>query len=120
VIGYTMTATRALPAVFVVDTKGHAAQMGVYVLMASRATGLPIDAPAKIFGLQVAKTDKGRRAGVGEISGARSLLVGGDEGPGLLTIASNMLHSGLFYGNPKSQICGEKYCPAFHVCRWRR
>ena len=119
-IGDIKTGKSAVGADGKVNTKGHAAQLGVYELMASRATGLPIDAPAKIFGLQVAKTDKGRRAGVGEISGARSLLVGGDEGPGLLTIASNMLHSGLFYGNPKSQICGEKYCPAFHICRWRR
>ena len=103
-----------------VSVKGHAAQMGVYELLAAHATGLPIDAPAQIFGLQVAKTDKGRRAGIGEISHARALLVGDASGPGLLEIASGMLHSGIFYGNPKSQICSVKYCPAYNACRWRR
>lgn len=114
------TGKTAVSADGTVNTKGHAAQMGVYELLAAHATGLPVDAPARILGLQVAKTDKGRRAGVGKISNARELLVGDDSGPGLLEIASAMLHSGTFYGNPKSQICSEKYCPAYNVCRWRR
>ena len=68
----------------------------------------------------MAKTDKGRRAAVGVITGARELLVGTEEHPGLLQMAARMIRSGDFYGNPKSQTCTEKYCPVFHGCRWRR
>ena len=103
-----------------VKTQGHAAQVAVYELLASQELGVPIDAPAQIIGLQVAKTDKGRRAGIGEIHDARQLLLGEDEKPGLLELAANMVHSGNFYGNPKSQICNPKYCPAFQICRWRK
>ena len=103
-----------------VRTAGHAAQIGVYELLAGAAIGQPITAPAEIIGLQVAKTDKGRRAAVGVITGARELLVGTEEQPGLLQRAARMIRSGDFYGNPKSQTCTEKYCPVFHGCRWRR
>ena len=61
-----------------------------------------------------------RRAAVGVINGARELLVGTEEQPGLLQMAARMIRSGDFYGNPKSQTCTEKYCPVFHGCRWRR
>ena len=66
------------------------------------------------------RRDKGRRAAVGVITGARELLVGTEEQPGLLQMAARMIRSGDFYGNPKSQTCTEKYCPVFHGCRWRR
>ena len=92
----------------------------MYELLAGAAIGQPITAPAEIIGLQVAKTDKGRRAAVGVITGARELLVGTEEQPGLLQMAARMIRSGDFYGNPKSQTCTEKYCPVFHECRWRR
>lgn len=65
-------------------------------------------------------TDKGRRAAVGVINGARELLVGTEDQPGLLQMAARIIRSGDFYGNPKSQTCTEKYCPVFHECRWRR
>lgn len=107
------TGKTAVAADGTVRTAGHAAQIGVYELLA-------ITAPAEIIGLQVAKTDKGRRAAVGVITGARELLVGTEEQPGLLQMAARMIRSGDFYGNPKSQTCTEKYCPVFHGCRWRR
>ena len=114
------TGKTAVAADGTVRTAGHAAQIGVYELLASAAIGQPITAPAEIIGLQVAKTDKGRRAAVGLITGARELLVGTEEQPGLLQMAARMIRSGDFYGNPKSQTCTEKYCPVFHGCRWRR
>lgn len=111
------TAVRADGAV---KTAGHAVQLGVYELLAGHASKLPITAPAQIIGLQVAKTPKGQRAAVGEIHGARSLLTGDGESPGVLEAVSHMVHSGIFYGNPRSQLCGEKFCPIYAKCKWRR
>jgi hypothetical protein len=103
-----------------VKTAGHAAQIAVYELLAEQSTGRVIEAPAQIIGLQVAKTDKGRRAGVGTIHAARELLIGDEGQPGLLEQAARMLKSGSFYGNPSSKLCGEKFCPAWKNCRWRK
>lgn len=114
------TGKSAVAADGTVKTAGHAAQVAVYELLAEQATGRSIDAPARIVGLQVAKTDSGRRAAVGEITGAKDLLIGTEEQPGLLEIASRFLQSGVFYGNPRSSLCNKKYCPAFDACRFRR
>lgn len=103
-----------------VRTAGHAAQIAVYELLAEASTGRAIDAPAKIIGLQVAKTDSGRRAGIGEIVGAKELLVGTEDAPGLLEIAAEMIKSGRLYGNPRSSLCGKKWCPVYDSCRFRR
>lgn len=113
------TGKSAVSADGTVKTAGHAAQLAVYEVLAGAALDRVIDAPAQIIGLQVAKTEKGRRAAVGSITGARKMLVGDESGPGLLQIASDMLHAGFFYGNPRSQLCNPKYCPAYNVCRWR-
>lgn len=56
----------------------------------------------------------------GTISGGRDLLIGDEEFPGLLEMAATLIHSGNFYGNPRSNGCGEKYCPIFNTCKWRR
>ena len=103
-----------------VKTAGHAAQIAVYELLAEVATQKEITAPAKIVGLQVAKTDAGRRVAVGEIKDAKQLLIGTEEEPGLLEIASAFIKSGVFYGNPRSQLCNPKYCPAYPICKFRR
>lgn len=96
-------------------TSPHGAQIGVYELLAEQATKEPVSLPAKIIGLN---TSKGT-AGIGEISGARDVLVGTPEEPGLLQHVSVILKAGAFYGNPKSQLCGEKYCPRYNNCKWR-
>lgn len=114
------TGKRAVAADGTVETAGHAAQIGVYELLAGAAMGQAIEAPAQIIGLQVAKTAKGQRAGIGTITNARELLVGDEESPGLLQIAADMLHAGRFFGNPRSQLCSKKFCPAFDICRWRK
>lgn len=101
-------------------TKGHAAQIAVYELLAEHSANVCIEAPAQIIGLQVAKTEKGQRAATGTIAGGRDLLLGDEDSPGLLEMASRLIHSGLFYGNPRAQFCGEKYCPIFNTCKWRR
>jgi RecB family exonuclease len=103
-----------------VKTAGHAAQIAVYELLAEQSSGCLIDAPAQIIGLQVAKTDKGRRAGIGTIHAARDLILGDDDQPGLLQHAASMLKSGDFFGNPRSTLCGEKFCPTWRNCKWRK
>lgn len=114
------TGKAAVAADGTVKTAGHAAQVAVYELLAEASTGRAIDAPARIVGLQVAKTEAGRRAAVGEIVGAKELLVGTEDQPGLLEIAASFLKSGVFYGNPRSSLCNQKYCPAYSTCRFRR
>lgn len=114
------TGKNAVSADGCVKTQGHAAQMAVYELLAEYSTGIPMDAPSQIIGLQVAKTDKGRRAGIGAITGGRDLLLGDGETPGLLEHASLILKRGLFHGNPRSMMCDKKYCPAHERCKWRR
>lgn len=114
------TGKTAVAADGTVKTQGHAAQIAVYELLAEHSTGLAMDSPAQIIGLQVAKTDKGRRAGVGTILGGRELLLGDSENVGLLERASLLLHNGAFYGNPRSMMCHEKYCPAHSRCKWRK
>jgi hypothetical protein len=103
-----------------VETAGAAAQLGVYELLAENATGIAITEPARIVGLQVAKTARGQRVGTGEVAMARDLLVGTPDSPGVLEYASKLIHEGLFYGNPRSTTCHSKYCPVFEVCRWRK
>lgn len=102
-------------------THGHAAQMGVYELVAQSAVGLPITAPAQIIGLQTNLTPDKQRIGSGEIFGAREPLLGDDTQPGLLSIASKIVHGDIpAFGNPRSMLCSEKYCPAFKTCFYRR
>jgi hypothetical protein len=103
-----------------VKTAGHAAQIAVYELLAEAALARRMEAPAQIIGLQVAKTDKGRRAAIGIVDDARSILVGTEDSPGLLEHASRMIKSGDFYGNARSQLCNPKYCPMHAQCTWRR
>ena len=103
-----------------VKTQSHGAQLAVYELLASRSLEQEITAPAQIIGLQTAKTAAGQRAGIGEVANARDILLDDGERPGLLRCAAKIIHSGDFYGNPRSSLCGPKYCPAHNVCKWRR
>lgn len=103
-----------------VATKGHAYQLGVYELLAEHASGIDITEPAQIIGLQVAKTDKGQRAATSAgVSGARDVLVGEADSPGVLQVVARMVHEGTFPGNPRSMLCGEKYCPIYNRCKFR-
>lgn len=102
-----------------VATAGHGPQMGVYEILAQQAIGKPITAPAQIIGLQTGKTATSQRIGTGEISGARDALVGDESSPGLLQHAARLVHSGSFYGNPKSVLCSGKYCPRHPTCKFK-
>jgi RecB family exonuclease len=103
-----------------VKTAGHAYQLGVYELLAERASGLPIAAPAQIIGLQTGKTERGQRAGIsGPVVGARDVLIGDETQPGVLEMVARMIHAGAFPGNPRSMLCGPRFCPIHQSCRFR-
>jgi RecB family exonuclease len=97
------------------STSGHAAQMGVYELLAEQTLGEVISAPAQIIGMQTAKTTQ--KVGTGEIEDAKAALIGDEESPGLLEHAANVIHSGMFYPNSKSMLCSKKYCPRWDRCK---
>lgn len=103
-----------------VDTSRHAMQLGVYELLAENASGVAITQPAQIVGLQTGKTDKAQRVGTAEVHTARDLLIGTPDQPGVLEYAAKLIHAGLFYGNPSSPLCHERYCPIFKTCQFRR
>lgn len=103
-----------------VKTGEHAYQMGVYELLAQQSSGVPITGPAQIIGMNTAKTAAAQRIGTGEIVGARDVLLGDGESPGILEMASRLIHSGDFYGNPKSMLCHERYCPIYRICKFRK
>lgn len=98
-------------------TAGHGPQLGVYELLAEFSLGELITAPAEIIGMQTAKTTQ--KVGKGEIPNARIALLGNEESPGLLEHASRLIHSGSFYGNPKSYLCSAKYCPKHPTCKFK-
>lgn len=104
-----------------VATKGAAYQLGVYELLAERASGIPITEPARVIGLQTGKTERGQRVAMSEpVRGARDVLIGEPDSPGVLEIVAKMIHSGVFPGNPRSMMCHERYCPIYNQCKFRK
>lgn len=101
-------------------TKGFAFQMGVYELLGAEASGLTMNGPAQVVGMNTAKTDAGQRIATAEIYDSRDVLLGDNYQKGVLEMASEMIHSGSFYGNPKSMMCHQRYCPSFNSCQYRK
>lgn len=114
------TGKAAVAADGTVSTKGHAYQLGVYELLAQAASGLAITAPAQIVGMQTGKTERAQRVAVAPVHDARSILLGDEHLPGALQMASRIVRSGSFYGNPRSLMCSAAYCPRHATCGYRR
>lgn len=114
------TGKTAVAADGTVKTQGHGLQLATYELLAEVAIQQPLTAPARVIGMQTGVTAKAQRIGIGEIDGPRDALIGTAEAPGALHYAANFLKSGLFYGNPRSQLCSEKFCPAHARCQFRK
>lgn len=114
------TGKQAVRANGTVETKGHTYQIGTYELLAEHSSGIKITAPGQIAGLNAGKTDKAQRTGTAEILDARTVLIGDEETPGILQRASQLIHSGMFFGNPKSMMCHERYCPIYTRCNFRK
>lgn len=120
-IGDIKTGKTAVSSDGTVKTVGHAPQMGIYTVLASHALQEAVLAPSRIYGLTTAKTDKGQHVGIGEIESPAEVLLGTEEQPeGLLHHAAKILKHGIFYGNSKSMLCSEKFCPAFSTCKFRK
>lgn len=115
------TGKMAVAADGTVKTQGFTWQLGVYELLAERASGLEITSGAHIIGLQAGKTARGQRVGVSApVHGARDVLVGDADSPGVLEAVARMIQSGIFVGNPRSMMCSAKFCPIFNSCRFRK
>lgn len=119
-IGDLKTGKTAVNAQGEVKTQGHGLQLATYELLAEVAIGQAVTAPARIIGLQTGATDKAQRVAVGEIDSPRDALIGTPDAPGALQYAAQFLKSGAFYGNPRSQLCGEKFCPIHATCQFRK
>lgn len=94
-------------------TSGHGPQVGTYQLLYEHSTGRQTDDESEIIGL---KTSGKPEVATGRIHGAREMMVGTDQFPGLLEIAAQMFASGLFPPNPQSRLCDAKYCVRWPVC----
>lgn len=103
-----------------VKTQGHGLQLATYELLAEVAVQQVISAPARVVGMQTGMTDKAQRIAIGEIDSPRDALIGTPEAPGALQHAARFIQSGLFYGNPRSQLCSPKYCPRYEHCNFRK
>lgn len=103
------------------NTKGHAAQLGIYELIAEASEGIDITAPAEVIGLQTNIKPENQRIGTAQVVGAREVLLGNEQQTGLLQMASRIVHGETEpWGNPKSTMCTNVYCPNFSTCFWRR
>jgi len=98
------------------NTKGHSAQVGTYEILYEFTTGEKVEADAEIIGL---KTDGRPAIASGRIHNARRVMLGEDNQPGLIEYAARMFKTGDFYPNPKSLLCGQKYCPRWSTCIYR-
>ena len=101
----------------VAKTKGHAAQIGTYELLYEHTTGEQVDDVAEIIGMKTAGKPE---IATGTIAGAKAMMIGTEEYPGLIEIAASMFRTGLFPPNPQSQLCSERYCPRHKTCPYHQ
>ncbi|MBN6741317.1 PD-(D/E)XK nuclease family protein [Acidithiobacillus sp. MC6.1] len=99
----------------VANAKAHAAQLGIYTLMAEAELGIEMTAPAEIIGLN---STRDGRIGTVEIEDVKTPLLGTEDAPGLIDMAARMLSLGLFPPNPRSMMCGEKWCAGYSRCHF--
>lgn len=92
---------------------GHGPQIATYELLYEHTTGEAITEPGEIIGLKTKGTPE---VATNEIRNAKRIMVGTDTQRGLIEFAAEMFRSGLFPPNPKSMLCGEKYCPIYNQC----
>lgn len=112
-IGDVKTGKAAVSAEGVAKTKVHRPQVGTYQLLYEHTTGERVDDTAEVIGLN---TSGKCQTGIGQIRGAKQLLLGSDAAPGLIDLAAQMFRSGLFPPNPQSTLCSERYCPHWNSC----
>ncbi len=101
----------------VAKTKGHSPQIATYELLFEHSTGIPVTEAGEIIGM---KTSGSPEIAVGAISNARRVMVGDEQSPGLIEFAAKMFGTGLFFPNPSSRLCSEKYCPRHPTCSFKQ
>lgn len=99
----------------VAKTQGHGPQLGTYEILFEHTTGQSITADAEIIGL---KTIGSADIGTGTVRGAKVMMLGTEDSPGLIEFAARMFKSGDFYPNSKSLLCSAKYCPRHSTCHY--
>jgi len=94
--------------------KGKSAQLGAYQLMYEDTTG------EEATGGQIIALPTAGKADpmVSPIWDARPTLIGTDEAPGLIDLASTMFKLGMFPPNPQSSLCSEKFCARWSKCAY--
>jgi hypothetical protein len=98
----------------------HIAQLGTYELieiLAEKKTGDHMVLPAQVIAMPTSGTD--RRVIAGEVDRPSKVLLGDGKRKGLLETVAVMAKNEVWPGNPRSMLCGEKYCPRYHKCFWR-
>jgi hypothetical protein len=88
--------------------------MELYEVLTEHSLGLDVTLPADIAAVS---TSKIVRTGIGHVYNAKELMLGTDEEPGVIETVGTMVKHGLFPPNPRSMLCGEKYCPRWSTCK---
>lgn len=96
-----------------VNAKGYKFQLGVYEILTEHSYGKKVTLPAHI---PAVSTSRKPRTGIAEIHGAKDLMLGTDENPGMIETAAKMVKHGLFPPNPNSRLCSKKFCPVYERC----
>lgn len=102
-----------------VNTQQSGAQLALYELlelMASGTLGKFNPLPAMVLGVPTAGKAK---PAIAEIHRPHRVLVGDKDHVGAIDIIAQTVKTGAFFGNSRSQLCSNKYCPVFANCRWR-
>jgi len=102
---------RAVDAEGRANTIAHVPQLGVYELLAEYATGQEMTANSAIIGL---KTKGEPAAAITELSNCKQKLL-----HLYLPAVKMYFERGIFPGNPRSQLCSNRYCPTYNKCQWR-
>lgn len=103
-----------------VNTQVSGAQLAIYELldlMAYQTLKKPNLLPALILAMPTAGKNLVPQAA--EVPHPHRVLVGDRENKGLIDMAADTIKSGNFWGNPRSMLCGPKYCPLYAKCRFR-
>lgn len=89
----------------------YVSQVGTYALLRTAASGLP----------SVGQLDHVTQAGIQsyQLPTVLGAMLGDGERPGLIETAAKMIETGILYGNPKSILCTNKFCPVFSTCQFR-
>jgi hypothetical protein len=112
-VGDVKTGKKAVKADGVANTKLHRPQLGTYQLLAEHTLGERVDDTAEVIGLNTAGK---YLTGTAQTTGAKDMLLGGDDFEGYIDMAARMFRTGTFAPNPQSVLCKKKYCARYYRC----